>query len=140
MSAITDLSQLIAQMEPELQDEEFVFCTFQNQTYGAFPELEPIAAYQEAEGLTLIISKAKADQANISYDGAYRAITLQVHSALEAVGLTAAVATKLTQHNISANVVAAYFHDHIYVQSGRAAEAVAALRQLSQEMRDKFNG
>lgn len=133
MSGLTDLSQLIAHMEPALQDGEFVFCTFPNQPYGAFPELEPISAYQEAEGLTLIIPKEKADQANIRYDGAYRAITLQVHSALEAVGLTAAVATKLTEQNISANVVAAYFHDHIYVQSGRAAEAVQALRDLSAE-------
>ena len=131
MSSITDLNQLIAQMRPALQPDHFVFCTFPGKKYGDFAELNPISAYLESEGLTLILPQTQADQANIAYDGTYRAITLQVHSSLEAVGLTAAVATKLTAHNISANVVAAYHHDHIFVQSDKAADALQALRDLS---------
>ncbi len=58
-------------------------------------------------------------------------ITLNVHSALEAVGLTAAVATALTREGISANVVAAYYHDHIFVPEVDAERALEALRALS---------
>jgi hypothetical protein len=57
-------------------------------------------------------------------------ITLRVHSSLAAVGLTAAVAAALSDHGISANVVAAYCHDHIFVPADRAEEALAALRSL----------
>jgi hypothetical protein len=138
MSAITNLKQLLIHMAPEFQPAaEFVFCTFPDQKYGAYAELEPLCAYQEnqeKEGLTLILPRTQADRAGISYDGSYRAITLQVHSSLEAVGLTAAVAAKLTAHNISANVVAAYHHDHIFVSTAQAEQAVQALRDLSAEL------
>lgn len=60
-----------------------------------------------------------------------RQITLTVHSSLDAVGLTAAFATELTRHGISANVVAGYYHDHIFVAEKDAERAVAALEALS---------
>jgi len=59
-------------------------------------------------------------------------ITLDIHSSLEAVGLTAAFATALGNEGISANVVAAYYHDHIFVPAVDAGRAVAALQALSQ--------
>ena len=51
-------------------------------------------------------------------------------SSLEAVGLTAAVAGALAAEGISANVVAAFHHDHVFVPAGRAAEAMACLARL----------
>jgi hypothetical protein len=54
-------------------------------------------------------------------------ITLNVHSSLEAIGLTAAVAGRLALHGISANVVAAYYHDHIFVPTADAERAVVVL-------------
>ncbi|MCH9673679.1 MAG: ACT domain-containing protein, partial [Gammaproteobacteria bacterium] len=62
----------------------------------------------------------------------FKRITLTVHSSLDAVGLTAAVSTKLAEHDISANIVAGYYHDHIFVQTQRATHAMAALRELSE--------
>lgn len=85
----------------------------------------------EAEGLTLVIPKQRADQHGIAYEGTFRCITLSVHSSLEAVGLTAVIATKLTEHNISANVIAAYYHDHVFVQNGRAEDALSVLKALA---------
>ena len=61
----------------------------------------------------------------------FKGITLTVHSSLDAVGLTAAVANKLTEKGISANVIAAYYHDHIFVQTEKAALAIEALNEFS---------
>jgi hypothetical protein len=67
----------------------------------------------------------------LSYEGVFRCITLGIHSSLEAVGLTAAVAGKLATHGIAANVIAAYFHDHIFVQSELADRAIGILSEYS---------
>ena len=133
MTGETDLSKMLATLAPKLHDEEYVFCTFVNGRYGDYLELEPIASFMEAEGLTLVIPKALADQHGIAYEGVFRCITLSVHSSLEAVGLTAVIATQLAKHNISANVIAAYYHDHVFVQNGRAEDALAAIISLQND-------
>lgn len=58
-----------------------------------------------------------------------------MHSSLEAVGLTAAFATELTRHGLSANVVAGYYHDHVFVDADDAERAVAVLQTLSERHR-----
>ena len=131
MTGETDLSKMLASLKPHLHDEAYIFCTMGNGRYGDHPELEPIASFMEAEGLTLVIPKHRADAHSIPYDAVFKCITLSVHSSLEAVGLTAVIATKLAEHNISANVIAAFYHDHVFVQNGRAEEALAALEELA---------
>lgn len=133
MSGIINLTQLLKEMSPILQDGEFVFTSFPGSQYGDHAHLDPVASAIEAEGLTLVIPKVKADEFSVSYEGSYRMITLQVHSSLEAVGLTAAFATKLGEHNISANVIAGYFHDHIFVQAEKASLAMQALAEFKDE-------
>ncbi|WP_420628848.1 ACT domain-containing protein [Candidatus Leptofilum sp.] len=133
MAGETDLSKMLATLAPKLHDEEYVFCTFENGRYGDHTKLQPIASFMEAEGLTLVIPKHRADAHDVKYEGVFRCITLSVHSSLEAVGLTAVIATKLTEHNISANVIAAYYHDHVFVQNGRAEAALAALEDLAEK-------
>jgi hypothetical protein len=118
-------------MSPVMIDGEFVFSSFENARYGDHSDLEPIATVIESEGLTLVIPKSKADEYGLSYESVFRGITLKIHSSLEAVGLTAAISTKLTEHGISANVIAGYFHDHIFVQSAHAEKAIIALDELT---------
>ncbi len=55
-----------------------------------------------------------------------------MHSDLQAVGLTAAVATALAEAGISCNVVAAAYHDHLFVPVESASQAIAALRTLQE--------
>lgn len=131
MTGEKNLERLLASMSPTLIDGEYVFCTFENSRYGDHTDLEPIAAFAENEGLTLVIPRSKADDIDLDYQTVFKGITLSVHSSLEAVGLTAAVSKKLAEHGISANVIAAYFHDHIFVQSELAEQAIAALNELS---------
>ena len=131
MSGITDLDQLLSSIQPKLSDGEFVFCTVEGDLQN-YTELKPLASFIEAEGLTLVLEKAIAEKSGIDFEGVYRQITLTVHSSLEAVGLTAAVSTKLASKGISANVIAAYYHDHIFVPASKANAALAALMEFSQ--------
>ena len=130
MSGITELDQLLRSMQPKLAESEFVFCTVSG-SIKDYLELKPLATFNESEGLTLVVEKSLAEKSSLSFEGSYSQITLTVHSSLEAVGLTAAVATKLAEKGISANVIAAYYHDHIFVQTSKAQAAVLALKELS---------
>ena len=112
-------------------DGEYVFCTFQHAQYGDCSDLEPIAAIKEPEGLTLIIPRSKADDRSFSYGSVFKEITLSIHSSLDAVGLTAAFSSKLSEYGISANVIAGYYHDHIFVQKELADKAIEALNELA---------
>ena len=114
MSGITELDELLRAMSPKLLDSEFVFCTVKGKL-NDYAELDPVATFIESEGLTLVLEKSVAEKAGLAFDGSFSQITLTVHSSLEAVGLTAAVATKLASKGISANVIAAYYHDHVFV-------------------------
>ena len=130
MTGITDINVLLASMEPELQPGEFFFCSLP--ASSKLPDgVEPVGMFLEKEGRTLIVDTVSADRLDCVRSAPMRCISLTVHSSLEAVGLTAAMSTELTRHNISANVVAAYHHDHIFVASGHADRAVEALRELS---------
>ncbi len=132
MAGIVDLDELLSSLSPQLADGEYVFCTVDG-PYSAFRHLKPIACFREAEGLTLVLPKAAARQAEIEFTEVFSLLTLQVHSSLAAVGLTAAVAAALAARGISANVMAAYYHDHIFVPVDKAAEALAALNELGKK-------
>ncbi|HEV7255610.1 MAG TPA: ACT domain-containing protein [Mesorhizobium sp.] len=130
MSGVTNLLTLLRNMRPVLHPDEFCFCTLPGDDLAACLALNPLGVFREAEGLSLILSRKTAEHAGLACSSPMRAITLSVHSSLEAVGLTAAVAAKLTEKGISANVVAAYHHDHVFVPAARADDALAALVSL----------
>lgn len=131
MAGETNLDTLLASMSPQVLEHEYVFCSIAGAAYGDFRELNPLAAFAEAEGLTLVVPRPLADKQGLGYESVFKGITLTVHSSLDAVGLTAAVAGKLAEHGISANVIAAYYHDHIFVQAGRIEQALAALGEFA---------
>ncbi|MEZ8860465.1 ACT domain-containing protein [Vibrio sp. 10N.247.311.51] len=131
MVAITDLDLLLKSMSPELINGNYVFCTVDG-ALADYIQLDPIATFREKEGLTLVLAEDAARQAQLDFDGVFSLITLSVHSSLEAVGLTAAFATKLGSYGISANVVAGYYHDHIFVQKDKAEAAMSALKEFSE--------
>jgi len=131
MRGTTDLPTLLASLQPVIADDEYVFLLRTAASYSDGAELTPIASFAENEGLTLIVPRSKADSAGETYDEVYCKITLQVHSSLSAVGLTAAVADALAKQEISANVVAAFHHDHIFVPASRARDAMNALTKLT---------
>ena len=125
-----DLQRLLAALEPRLLPEEFVFCTVAHGQGPSVANLPALATCAEEEGLSLVLERGLADRRGLRYGPVMRCISLQVHSSLEAVGLTAAVSGKLAEAGISANVIAAYHHDHILVPTDRALEALEALEVL----------
>ena len=133
MTAISDLGTLLAGLAPNLKKGCFVFVSLPDGRYGDGAELAPVGSFQEEEGLTLIVPQSRADAAGLAYTAVFRAITLQVHSSLSAVGLTAAVAAALAARGISANVVAARYHDHIFVPADHADTAFALLQRLQRQ-------
>lgn len=131
MSGEKDLQVLLATMSPQLLEDEYVFCSFPGAAYGDYANLRPIASCQEEEGLSLVIPVAEANANDIAYGSTFRGISLRVHSSLDAVGLTAAISAQLSKYNISANVIAGYFHDHVFVQNELAEQAMQALQEFS---------
>lgn len=129
MAGETSLNTLLRSMSPHLNDGEYVFCTLGN---GPLPPgCDVIGSFREQEGLTVILERAQAVKFGFSFDYVAAWITLNVHSALEAVGLTAAFATALGQAGISCNVIAGYYHDHLFVGQADAQRALSVLRQLA---------
>jgi hypothetical protein len=130
MKGHSELAYLLDNMEPVLEKETYVFCTIPGGHYGALAALQPIASFQEKEGLTIVLLKCQADIMDLTYHGLFRCISLKIHSSLDAVGLTAAVSRVLADNGISANVIAAYFHDHIFVPEHRSEDALALLKAM----------
>jgi len=128
---ISDLTQLLRSMRPALNPGVYVFASVPLDTdVGA---LGSIATFREAEGLTIVVEERQAQRAGIRTLFRASWLTLTVHSDLQAVGLTAAVAAALTRANISANVIAAAFHDHIFVPVEDGEKALSVLQALQRE-------
>lgn len=127
--AIINLETLLDSLQPVLDAEEYVFCTV-NGDISNYLSLNPLATFVETEGLTLILTKVQAQRLGVCTDSVFKRITLSVYSSLEAVGLTAAVASALAKEGISANVIAAYHHDHVFVPIDRANQAMQILINL----------
>ena len=125
----TNLSVLIKNMQPVLNEGRYVFSSVS--TINAFDLNKIILFFKENEGFTIIIEKNYADTEGVVYTSEFAWITLHVHSALDAVGLTAAFSKALAEHNISCNVVAGFYHDHIFVQHELGQQAVDVLTKLS---------
>ena len=129
MHGETDLDVLIREMKPELNAGEFVFCTLT--LNDDINSLNPLGSFREREGVTVVLPKEQADEMSLPYSFVGAWITLNVHSALDAVGLTAVVSQSLAQAGISCNIVAAYYHDHLFVPSKDADRALDILNSLA---------
>jgi hypothetical protein len=88
------------------------------------------AAIVEDEGTTSVLSVADAERLGARPEFVAAWLTVEARSALDAVGLTAAVATALAAENIACNVLAGYHHDHLLVPVDKADQAIAVLAAL----------
>ncbi len=127
MPGETDLARMLATLDVVQRPGRFAFVT------GEWPSLAAAAAatIHEDEGPTYVVTTEQADAAGAPVDFEAAWLTLTIHSALEAVGLTAAFSAALGEAGIPCNVLAGYHHDHLLVPADRADEAVSVLRSLA---------
>ncbi|WP_022704386.1 ACT domain-containing protein [Pseudorhodobacter ferrugineus] len=127
MVGLGDLTELLRSMEPVLHDAPYGFGLTQGADWvaGAF------AMVAEDEGMTVVATEVVLVAAGVAHQGGWARISLTVHSDLAAVGLTAAISAALTAEGISANMVAGYHHDHVFVPWVLRHDAVAAMQGVS---------
>lgn len=127
MAGERDLARMLASLDVGRRPGTYTFVS------GEWPELVAAAAATvvEDEGVTLVVrvEDARAAGAPVEFEAAW--LTLTVHSALEAVGLTAAFSRALADAGIACNVLAGYHHDHLLVPAARADDAIVLLRELA---------
>ncbi len=126
-----DLTKLLRNIKPQLLSGQYVFCTV------APDEAAPLSGralclFREEEGISLILEQSRADEENLSYSEIWSLITCKVISDLQAVGFLAAITQSLATAGIPVNPVSAFYHDHLFVPSSRADEALALIERLSQ--------
>lgn len=129
MTGEKNLDKLLKEMKPIHNVGDYVFCVVNDINAIKGNEIEMF--FKEKEGITIILKKELADNLDLEYSFVASWITLTVHSSLEAVGLTAAFSTALSQAGISCNVVAAYYHDHIFVDKKDTENALQILNRFS---------
>lgn len=130
MAPERDVAAMLDGLTVERQAGTYTFIT------SAHGDIEPVrqravASIAEAEGETLIVALSDAIAAGFVAEFEAAWLTLNVHSALDAVGLTAVVAGRLAAAGLACNVLAGYYHDHLLVPSDRADEAIAAIEGRS---------
>lgn len=130
MTGEKDLNTLVQSMQPKLIEEEYIFCSVPIEQVAAL-NVTPICQFREVEGMTLILTKQEAEEANLNNEFVWRMITVLVHSSLEAVGFLAAVTNKLADEDISVNAVSAYYHDHLFIPANKAEKAMHILTSMS---------
>jgi hypothetical protein len=123
-----ELGRLLAGLRPTLHPEPYVYAL------GPAPAGTLVfATVAEDEGQTLVLTRSEAAAAGLRPEWTAARITLQVDSQLTDVELTATVSSRLAAHGISCNVVAGFFHDHLFVPQERCGEALELLQQLVRE-------
>lgn len=129
MAPERDLGRLLATLDPVLHPDVLVYATVP--VGEVVPVDRAFAVVAEAEATTVVLPADDAEARGLAATFPCRRIELRVHSALEAVGLTAAVAGALADAGLSANVVAGVHHDHVLVAADSAERALAVVRDLA---------
>lgn len=129
MKGETDLLIMIKGMKPILNKGEYVFASVKDTS--SIDRKFTLCEFKEKEGTTIVIERDKANALNLNYEFVAAWISLTIHSSLEAVGLTAIFSTELAKFGISSNIIAGYYHDHIFVDIKDAKKAIKVLTDLS---------
>ncbi len=129
MSGETNLEVLLRNMQPQLDDRPFVFCTV-HEPVPPSVLAGAIALFRESEGMSLTLEKMFADECQLAYTSVWALITLTIHSDLSAVGFLAAITNQLAVAGISVNPISAYYHDHLFVPWEKRSHVMTLLSEF----------
>ena len=131
-----DLTKLLSSLHVTRKPETFVFLTFPP-TDSPPSSMAQQMCFLEAEGLTVITSLKSAREHGLEGRLPSAMITCEVHSALEGIGFLAELSNTLSRHEIPCNVVAGYYHDHLFVPEEKAAKAIEVLEELASQSQEE---
>ena len=129
MSGEINLQTLIALMRPSLHELPYVFCSIDQATFNKLP-FNPLGVFREQEGITIVVTQQQANDNGLAFDMSWACITLEVHSALTAIGFLAAITNQLARAGISVNAISAFYHDHLFVPWEKRQRAMEELVTL----------
>ena len=128
--AISDLDKILKEISPHLYPERYAFATLPKGKAKQL-DIDPVMSFVEEEGVTWILLEEDAKNHDLPHTFVCQKITLHVNSALEAVGFMAAISNKLKEVGVPCNVVAGYYHDHLFIPVDKVADAMQALEALA---------
>ena len=130
---VRETRQMLAGLNPVLDEEEVVFCTTTDGQLIAEAQPSALGWFRERDGASLILPRGVAERLGFPVSLPIRRIVLEVNSTLDGVGLTAAVSAALGAESIPCNMVAAHHRDHVFAPSAMAERALAILKALQAE-------
>jgi uncharacterized protein len=128
MSGEISLDKLLKTMKPKHNAGEFVFCSLTDVNKINFTDI--VLLFREKEGFTVILRRRMADNLNLNYSFITAWITLPVHSPLQGAGFIADFSKAFSNSNIRFNMVSAFYHDHVFVDSKDVHKAMGILNRL----------
>ena len=128
MTVQTHLPNILANLDVDVRAGTYAVITRR----APDPDCDAVAEARiaEVEGVTYVVPEAFARMRGDPPEFIAAWLSLRVHSALNAVGVTAAVSGVLAERGIACNVLAGFHHDHLLVPAARRDDAIAAIRSL----------
>ena len=127
---IKDLSLLLQQMQPKLDQKTFYFCVFQDLNSDIISKA--LGIFREQEGITIILAEDDVPE-DVPLSGPQARISLMVESDLTAIGFLVTISNILAKANISINVISGFYHDYLFVPLDLADQAMDCLQRLQTE-------
>ena len=137
MGTVKNTRSMLVNMTPILRDGTFVFCSTSDLTLAEQAKATALSWFREDEGVALILELGAAASLGFDLEMSMGRIVLEVYSALDGVGLTAAVAEALAFQNIPCNVVSAYHHDNVFVPIAMAVQAFEVLKSVQKRAQEE---
>lgn len=131
MSGETDLGRILETLSVRRREGVYVFASIP--PGQPLPDLPLSAMISEVEGTTVVLNRDVAVGAGVEYEFEAAWLTIEAHTSLEAVGVTASVSTALAMKSIPVNVIAGFHHDHLLVPVDMVDDAIAAVDVIRQQ-------
>lgn len=135
-----DLKLLLSSMTPTLDPSTYVFCTATTDRLSEIAKIDDVQMlFREAEGWTTILPQHH-QVSELAIESAFpcKKVTLNVHSSLDAVGFIASIGKRLAELEIGVNPVSGFYHDHLFIPTGREDDVMKALRAIAEEARKEL--
>lgn len=130
MAGIKDLTEIFKHLQIDINEVNVVYVTVPTDFDQDLLNFEPICMFKENEGTTLIIPESQASRIDFEKSKPMAWLTVKAHTDLESIGFTAALSAALSSVEISCNVIAGYYHDHLFVPVDDAQRAKDTLEEL----------